>query len=175
MSETVQLKLASIGDLEGIQKIGKQTFIETFSENNTQENMDKYVEESFNTAQLTQELSDKDSIFYVAVDGKRIIGYMKLNTGNAQTELKTANSLEVQRIYVLKEYFGKSVGQMLFNKAIKLAMESRKEFIWLGVWEKNKRAIAFYEKNGFVEFARHIFKLGEDMQTDLMMRLTLTR
>lgn len=175
MSETIQLKLASIHDLEGIQKIGKQTFIETFSENNTPENMAKYIEESFNTNQLTEELSDPDSKFYLAYDDKRIIGYMKLNTGNAQTEMKTANSLEIQRIYVLKEYFGKSVGQLLFNKAIKIAMEGQREFIWLGVWEKNKRAIAFYEKNGFVEFAKHIFKLGEDMQTDLMMRLGLTR
>lgn len=175
MSETVQLQLASIRDLEAIQKIGKQTFIETFSESNTPENMHKYVEENFNTEQLSKELSDPDSLFYLAFDNKKVIGYIKLNTGNAQTEMKTGNALEIQRIYVSKQYFGKAVGQLLFNKAIKIAMESRKDFIWLGVWEKNKRAIAFYEKNGFVEFAKHIFKLGEDMQTDLMMKLALTR
>ena len=172
---TVQLKLATIQDLDIIQKIGKQTFIETFSGSNTREDMDNYLEESFNSEQLTNELADPASSFFLAYEGKKVIGYMKLNTGNAQTEMKTANSLEIQRIYVLKEYFGKSVGQLLFNKAIKIAMENSKEFIWLGVWEKNKRAIAFYEKNGFVEFAKHIFKLGADMQTDLMMKLVLSR
>jgi ribosomal protein S18 acetylase RimI-like enzyme len=175
MSDTIQLKLATLQDLEAVQRIGKQTFMETFGVNNTKEDMDKYVEENFNVSKVKEELSNHHSIFYLAYDGDTTIGYSKLNTGEAQTEMKMANSLEVQRIYVLKEYYGKAVGQLLFNKAIKIAMESRKDFIWLGVWEKNPRAISFYKKNGFVEFGKHIFKLGDDMQTDLMMRLELTK
>jgi ribosomal protein S18 acetylase RimI-like enzyme len=173
--ETMHLKQLFLPQLAELQKLGRQTFTETFAENNTQENLAAYLEESFNTAQLRKELSDPNSLFYVAYDDERAIGYLKINTGTAQTEQKLQNSLEIQRIYVLKEYFGKAVGQLLFNKAVAVAKEKKIETIWLGVWEKNVRAIQFYKKNGFVEFDKHIFQLGDDPQTDLLMSVSINK
>lgn len=158
-------------DLTQLQEIGRKTFAETFSENNTSENMQKYLEEGFSTTKLTEELNDKNAAFYFAeLDGK-IIGYLKINTGQSQTELKDEKALEIERIYVLKEFHGKKVGQLLFEKAIQIAKDKNMDYVWLGVWEENPRAIRFYEKNGFVAFDKHIFKLGNDEQIDILMRL----
>lgn len=74
---------------------------------------------------------------------------------------------------MLKEYHGKKIGQILYAKAIKVATEISAEYVWLGVWEENQRAISFYKKNGFIEFDKHIFKLGNDEQTDIMMKKVL--
>jgi ribosomal protein S18 acetylase RimI-like enzyme len=167
--ETIHLKQIFLPQLAELQRIGRQTFSEAFGESNTEENLQAYLEESFNTDQLQKELSDPDSQFFIAYDQEQAIGYLKINTGEAQTEQKLQNSLEVQRIYVLKNYFGKAVGQLLFNKAIQVAKEKKVDTVWLGVWEKNLRAIQFYKKNGFVEFDKHVFQLGNDPQTDLLM------
>jgi len=104
----------------------------------------------------------------------KVIGYIKINFGQAQTDIKDKKSIEIERIYVLKDFYGKKVGQILYNKALNIARQKKSEYLWLGVWEKNPRAIQFYKKNGFVEFDKHIFKLGNDEQTDIMMRLKLS-
>lgn len=156
-----------------LQAISKQTFYETFAPVNTEENMKRYMEESFSIEKLTEELKNPNSSFYFAVLNGEEIGYLKLNTGASQTELKDNTAVEIERIYVVQEYHGKKVGQILYEKAIQVATTLNAEYIWLGVWEENTRAIRFYEKNGFVPFDKHIFKLGDDIQTDIMMRLIL--
>jgi diamine N-acetyltransferase len=100
---------------------------------------------------------------------------LKINFKEAQTELKENKTIEIERIYVLKDFYGKNVGQLLYDKAIKIAKQKNVEYVWLGVWEENPRAINFYKKNGFVEFDKHIFKLGNDEQTDIMMKLKLKK
>lgn len=170
---TIKIKKAAITDLKSVQEIGRQTFYETFSAVNTEEDMAGYLEKSFSDIQLTKELSDKDSAFYIASDQHRVIGYLKINTGGAQTELKDDNALEIERIYVLQEYHGKKVGQLLYDKAIEVAKQQNSDYVWLGVWEENPRAINFYQKNGFIAFDKHIFRLGDDEQTDIMMKLQL--
>ena len=137
--------------------------------------MIKYLDEGFSIAKLTTELNDDNAEFYFALNKNIIIGYLKLNFGNAQTELMDGKAMEIERIYVLKEYHGKNVGQILFEKAIAIASLQQCEYVWLGVWEENQRAINFYQKNGFVEFDKHIFKLGDDEQTDIMMKLQLKK
>jgi ribosomal protein S18 acetylase RimI-like enzyme len=164
---------ATLNDLEKLQKIGKQTFVETFSAVNTAENMVKYLEENLSLEQLLSELNDSNAAFYLALNNNDIVGYLKLNTGVAQTELKDNQSLEIERIYVLKAFHGKNIGQLLFEKAIQEAKKIHATYVWLGVWEQNQRAINFYKKNGFVEFDKHIFILGNDEQTDIMMKLEL--
>jgi len=163
----------SLNDIDQLQRIGRLTFSETFSSANTEANMIKYLEKEFSKEKLTYELSNKNSEFYFAVLENSIIGYLKLNFGQSQTELKDSKSLEIERIYVLKEYHGKNVGQTLYDKAIQIAKQININYVWLGVWEKNPRAINFYKKNGSVEFDKHIFKLGNDEQTDIMMKLQL--
>ncbi len=172
MQQITVRKITTVDIIE-LQKIGKLTFAETFSSGNSEENMREYLENEFSTEKLTAELTDQNAEFYFAeLDGKTI-GYLKVNVGQSQTEIKDKNALEIERIYVLKEFYGKKVGQVLYNKAIELAKEKNLENVWLGVWEKNPRAIRFYEKNGFVAFDKHIFKLGNDEQTDIMMKLIL--
>lgn len=157
-------------DLEQLQLISRQTFTETFAEVNTAENMAKYLAEELSLEKLSAELSNSSSAFYFAAEGERIIGYLKLNTGHSQTELIDSKAVEIERIYVLREFHGKNIGQLLYDKAIEFSKGKKADFVWLGVWEENQRAIRFYEKNGFVAFDKHIFRLGEDEQTDIMMR-----
>ncbi len=171
--ENIAIEKVTLKDLAQLQLIGKQTFFETFAQGNTEENMTKYLEEGFSIEKLTCELEDKNSELYFAMLEGKAIGYLKLNFGGSQTELKDDKALEIERIYVLKEFHGKSVGQVLYEKAINVAKQKNADYVWLGVWEENPRAITFYKKNGFVEFDKHIFKLGEDEQTDIMMKLQL--
>jgi len=167
------IERVSLNDVEKLQRISRQTFSETFSAGNTEENMKRYLEEDLSIERLTAELNDIHSEFYFALQNGNVIGYLKLNVGQSQTELKDNKALEIERIYVLKEYHGKNVGQSLYDKAISTAKQKNAEYVWLGVWEENPRAISFYKKNGFVEFDKHIFKLGNDEQTDIMMKLKL--
>jgi ribosomal protein S18 acetylase RimI-like enzyme len=171
--ENTDIKRVTLTEIDQLQKISRQTFFETYSAVNTEENMKKYLEENFSLEKLTKELNDENSAFYFAVLSYNIIGYIKLNFGQSQTELKDDKALEIERIYVLQEFHGKKVGQLLYEKAMQVAGERNVVFVWLGVWEKNVRAINFYKKNGFVEFNKHIFKLGSDEQTDIMMKLQL--
>lgn len=134
--------------------------------------MKEYLESKFSNEKLKAELEDKSSEFYFAEIENDVIGYLKINFGHSQTEIKNENALEIERIYVLKEFHGKKVGQVLYEKAIEIAKQKVVDYVWLGVWEENPRAIRFYEKNGFVEFDKHIFMLGDDKQTDIMMKLT---
>ncbi len=169
--ENIEIKKVSLDEIAQLQKIGRQTFFETFAEGNTEENMKTYLEEGFSLEKLTSELTDTNSNFYFASSENEIIGYLKLNFGQSQTELKDSKALEIERIYVLKEFHGKKIGQLLYEKAIQIAKQTNATYVWLGVWEENPRAIGFYKKNGFVEFDKHIFKLGDDEQTDIMMKL----
>ena len=172
--EKIDIVKITINDIDQLQKIGRQTFYETFSESNTEKNMKSYLENSFSADKIKTELSDENAEFYFAKIDEKIIGYLKLNFGQSQTELKDDKALEIERIYVLKEFHGKKVGQFLYDKAIEIAKHKKANYVWLGVWEENQRAINFYKKNGFAEFDKHIFKLGEDEQTDIMMKLKLT-
>jgi ribosomal protein S18 acetylase RimI-like enzyme len=171
----LNITIVQINDshIAALQQIGRQTFSETFAESNSAENMAKYLEEAYSHEKLIAELNDPNSIFYFAMMDQNVIGYLKLNFGASQTELKDNNALEIERIYVLKEFHGKKVGQLLFDKAIEIAKEYHVAYVWLGVWEENKRALQFYTKNGFIEFDQHIFVLGDEAQTDIMMKLEL--
>ena len=171
--ENIITRRITLDDLEKLQNIGRKTFEETFSESNSEENMRNYLEEGFSKEKLTTELKNKDSEFYFAILKDEVIGYLKVNFGESQTELKDSKALEIERIYVSKEFHGKSVGQILYDKAIEIAKQKGSEYVWLGVWEENPRAISFYKKNGFVEFDKHIFRLGNDEQTDIMMKMKL--
>lgn len=171
--ENIEINQIDIKDIQQLQTIGRQTFTETFAEHNSAENMAKYLEEAYADEKLSAELNDPYSVFYFAELENQVIGYLKLNFGASQTELKDDKALEIERIYVTKEYHGKKIGQLLYDKAIEVAKEKAAEYVWLGVWEENHKAIQFYKKNGFIEFDKHVFVLGDDVQTDIMMRLPI--
>lgn len=171
--DNIQLKKATTEDLHTVQLIGKETFFETFADSNTEEDMNKYLEDSFNDNRVSAELSNPDSLFYIAWEDDSPVGYLKVNTGIAQTEQQDEKALEIERIYVKISHHGKKVGQLLYEKALMVAQQQHNSYLWLGVWEKNPRAIRFYEKNGFTAFDKHIFKMGNDEQVDIMMKKEL--
>ncbi len=171
--EKIDIIPVTLNEIDQLQQISRQTFSETFSASNTEENMSKYLDEGYSVEKLTAELNDSNAFFYFAKDGDQVIGYLKLNAGQSQTELKDDQALEIERIYVLSAFHGKNVGQLLYDKAIEVARQLNAGYVWLGVWEENPRAIRFYQRNGFVEFDKHIFRLGDDAQTDIMMKLQL--
>lgn len=160
-------------DLYIVKTISEKTFIETFGSENTEQDINNYLKENMDTETVARELADPDSLFYVAQFDNDIAAYMKLNIGEAQTEKGFDNSIEIQRIYVLKAYKHNGIGRKLMEKAIEVGKKRHLDFIWLGVWEKNFKAITFYEKEGFVTFDKHVFILGDDKQTDYLMKRDL--
>jgi len=167
----------TLKEITMLQNIGKQTFFETFSDTNTADDMNKYLNDNFSPDQLTKELNNPHSAFYFATINNETVGYLKVNWSKAQTEQHDdehgKRALEVERIYVLQQYHGKKIGQILYDKALEIAQQKNSNYLWLGVWEHNHRAIRFYEKNGFIAFDKHIFTVGTDEQTDIMMKLKL--
>lgn len=135
--------------------------------------MQMYLDENLSLDKLSKELSNRESEFYFALSNNIIAGYLKINFGGSQTELTDLNAVEIERIYVLKDHHSKGLGQSLLETAIYRAKAANAPYIWLGVWEENINAIRFYRKNGFVWFAKHIFRLGDDEQTDILMKLVL--
>lgn len=171
--DEIKIRKISKTDIFQLIRIGKQTFSETFSRDNNPKDIEAYLTLNFAFDKLRQELSDTNSEFYFAEQSNKPIGYLKINLGTSQTEIKNENTLEVERIYVLKDFLGKKIGKLLLDKAIQIAQKQQVDYVWLGVWEENNRAIRFYEKHGFVAFDTHVFTLGSDDQTDVMMRLDL--
>ena len=171
----MKIRKINIDDLETLRYLSIQTFKETFEEVNTEEDMQKYLDENLSLERLKSELENLDSEFYFIENENKNLGYLKLNFGNAQTEKVEENYFEIERIYVLKAFLGQKIGQILFDKAIEIGREKNLEYVWLGVWEENHRAIKFYEKNGFEIFGKHDFVLGKDVQTDLLMKLNIDK
>lgn len=167
------IRKIDVNDVIQLQQISRATFNETFAEHNTEEDLKKYLEEQLSIKKLVEELNNPYSAFYFVSEGERVVGYLKLNWEKAQTELIDEAAVEIERIYILKDYFGKGLGQFLLDNAIIIGKSYQPNYIWLGVWEKNMRAIRFYEKNGFRIFSSHLFTLGNDIQTDLLMKLEI--
>ena len=144
---TIQIEKVSVINIDDLQKISRDTFYETFVTSTSEENMRLYLENNFSKEQLSNELENSNSEFYFAILENEVIGYLKLNFSEAQTELNDVNALEVERVYVRNNYHGKGVGQQLLDYAIQLAKQKNMQAVWLGVWENNQRAINFYKKN----------------------------
>lgn len=155
-------------------ELSLSTFLDFFGPPvNEQKNIDAYTTVAFTPKKVRSELNNPDSKFYFAKDGNEIAGYIKLNFNSAQNEFKDPNAVEIERIYVSRAHHKKQIGSQLINFIITKALDKNLDYIWLGVWEHNHRAIAFYERNGFQVFSKHDFVLGDDVQTDLLMKKQL--
>lgn len=160
-------------DIGTLRDFSYRTFFETFADMNTPDNMDSYLNKSFAIEKLRAELFNENSSFYFLYCDKKLAGYLKLNEASVQTDIHDKKSLEIERIYVLKDFQGKGFGRYLMDRAISIATLRKKEYIWLGVWEKNEKAICFYKKKGFYKIGTHSFFIGDDEQTDYIMRRDL--
>lgn len=164
------IKQCLLNELDTLQLIGYETFDETYRPMNSPETMDRYLHESFNIGKLSKELSDINCKFYLIYLDSKLAGYIKMNYAPAQSDINDPVSVEVERIYVRQEYKGKGFGKFLMEYAFQQAQQNKKEYVWLGVWEKNVSAIAFYQKMGFREAGRHSFRIGSELQSDLIMK-----
>ncbi|MFC7686400.1 GNAT family N-acetyltransferase [Ureibacillus sp. GCM10028918] len=170
---TIKIKKCTLEDLQTLQKISTETFNDTFKDQNSPENMQAYLERAFNLKQLEEELSNQFSQFLFVYFNNEVAGYLKVNTSDAQTEKMGDQSLEIERIYIKSEFQKHGLGKYLLNQAIEVATTLHKEKIWLGVWEKNENAIAFYRRMGFEQTGVHSFYMGDEEQIDYLMTKTL--
>ncbi len=161
----------NLKDIDGLVKISKETFIDTFEKDNNPEDFKNYIDNAFSKAQLEKELLNSNCLFYFAYEAHELVGYFKLNVDDAQNEQFETNSVELERIYITKEHQNKHFGKQLLNQIISIVKTMNVSFLWLGVWEENKAAIRFYERHGFNKFGLHPYYIGKDKQTDLLMRL----
>ncbi len=167
------IQRATAADANTLLTFSRKTFFDFFAHLNDPANMEAYASSAFTIQKIQAELRNPDSYFYFAVLNGQIAGYIKINFHTAQTELQDNKALELERIYVLAEYHGKKIGHQLLNFAIQTAKDNGLQYIWLGVWEHNHKALSFYEKHGFKVFSSHLFTLGTDQQTDLLMKKEL--
>lgn len=170
---TINIKKCTLEDLRKLQEISYETFNTTFKHQNSSENMNTYLESAFHLKQLEKELSNISSQFFFVYFHDKIAGYLKVNINDAQSEEMDDESLEIERIYIKNEFQKQGLGKYLLNKAVEIAIEYHKKKIWLGVWEKNENAIAFYKKMGFIQTGTHSFYMGNEKQLDFIMTKTL--
>lgn len=161
-------------DAKMISELGAKTFYDTFVKDNAPENVAAYLKNSFSPAIQLSELSQPEVIFLIAELDGRPIGYAQLILNSRDEVVKSEKPIEIRRIYALQEFVGRGVGKGLMSRAIEEARQKGCDAIWLGVWEKNQRAIDFYKKWGFREVGVHIFSLGDEPQNDLIMSLDLS-
>ena len=160
-------------DAKMLSELGAKTFYDTFAKDNTPENIDAYLKRSFSPEIQFNELSQPDVIFVIAEFDEIPIGYAQLILNSKDESIKGARPLEIRRIYASHEYLGRGVGKELMRATIREARQRACDCIWLGVWEKNQRAIDFYKKWGFREVGTHLFSVGDDPQNDFVMELEL--
>lgn len=159
----------TIEDKQALQHIAYQTFDETFRAQNKKENIDHYLKTAFTDEKVERELSNPHSFFYFIFHEEQLAGYLKLNIKDAQTEPFDEHHLEIERIYILKQFQKHGLGKSLYQHALQKARALSCEHIWLGVWEKNTNAIDFYQKMGFTKVDQHAFFMGDDEQIDIIM------
>jgi len=163
------IRTCGIDDLKELKRISRATFLETFGEQNSPENIASYLERAFTDERLEQELAQDDSRFYFVLCDCEIAGYLKVNVDEAQSEPMGGDALEIERIYILRDFQKRGLGKVLMDKAFEDAAALGKKTIWLGVWEKNESAIRFYVERGFTQTGAHSFHMGDEEQTDFIM------
>ena len=164
------IRYATEDDAVLIADISRQTFYETFSPLNSKVDMDIFMNIQFTKGKLMLEVGQRENIFLLAYDDSDIAGYVKLRDTRHPKDLGSSNALEIARLYAMPGMIGKGVGKLLMEKSLEIAVEKRKDMVWLGVWKQNKKAIDFYSKWGFSIFGECDFVLGNDLQKDWLMR-----
>lgn len=170
---TTTYRIATIADLDTLQALSCQTFSATFGAENQPEKIADYLATAYAPAQLTAELENPHSRFVFAEVDNTLAGYLKLNIDDAQTEKRGNDRLEVERIYFLPEWQHHGLGRQFIAYAEQVARADGKHYVWLGVWEHNENAKAFYAKMEFQKVGQHSFVLGDDPQTDFILEKAL--
>lgn len=170
----IELRIATPADAELLAELGALTMYEAFAADNTPENMAAYVTGAFTPDRLRAELTDPRATFWLAKHGTDVAGYAKLNRGGRKPRLLTGQrAVELQRIYVKNGAQGLGLGRLLLETCLRTARDEGYQTVFLGVWEKNHRARAFYEHLGFARCGWHYFQFGSERQRDFWMQIAL--
>lgn len=179
MDAAVMIRPATAADASALSRLAATTFRETFEGENSPEDMERYVAEAFTPEQQAAEIADSRSVVLLAehlddAGGSALVGYVHLVTGDAPGAVSGLAPMELKRIYVARTWHGRRVAQLLMEASINEARAHGAQTLWLGVWERNPRAVAFYAKCGFTRVGEHTFMLGNDAQTDWLFARPLT-
>ena len=166
----VSLRFATRKDAVLVADLSRQTFYETFAAQNAKEDMDKFMEHQFTRGRLIMEVGAKENTFLLAYVDEEVAGYVKLRDGKRPKSLGIDPALEIARLYCTNKFIGRGIGKQLMQRSIDFARQKGKKYVWLGVWEKNQRAIDFYTAWGFATFDETEFLLGNDLQRDYLMK-----
>jgi diamine N-acetyltransferase len=170
MDNPIKIRHAESSDNVLLAEFGAQAFYDSFAADNTPEDMAAYLAASFSPEVQASEIADPSSVFLIAEIEGAIAGYARLKGGNVPAAVTGDHPVELMRIYAGKEWIGKGAGGALMSACLNEAERRGYDTIWLGVWERNLRAQAFYRKWGFVDAGAHTFQLGGDLQNDLVMQ-----
>lgn len=169
------IRKATAADASLIAELSRATFYETFAPFNTAENMQLFMDGPFHREKLMQEVEDPANLFFLAMEGEQAVGYVKMKVNNDAPGLEGQQAIEIARIYAIAQQVGRGVGRRLMEHCLDVAAQLNMDIIWLGVWEQNRRAIDFYTRWGFEPFGTHLFQLGNDPQTDWLMKRPVQR
>lgn len=169
----IKIIRAGIHEAELIAIISRETFYDTYAAENTAANMAKFLTQQFGKAMLMAEVGAEGNHFYLAYKEGEVAGYLKLKE-SIHPQLEGKSAIEISRIYVCKPFIGKAVGRALLQTAIDFAKEQAKDWLWLIAWKENKKALRFYEANGFEIFAESTFVLGDDLQSDWVLKRSIS-
>ena len=163
------IRRARIDDARALSEIAEKTFRDTFGDANTLEDMALHCAASYSEKIQANEILDQAMLTLLSENQGGIVGFSQLRWGDTPDCVSARIPCEIQRLYVSANWHGKGVAHELMRTAIAAAVERQSDAIWLGVWERNRRAIAFYRKFDFVEVGEHEFRLGADPQRDVIM------
>lgn len=166
----VELRQATPSDIPALQRLAIQTQVDTFGAENTEANMKAYLDQAYNREKLSLELDEPGSRNYLAFINEVLVGFMRLRKTNEVEHLLGDNTIELQRLYVDTKLKGRGIGGILMQEALDYAAREGFDWIWLGVWERNFAAQGFYKRWGFERFSEHVFQMGDDPQTDWLLR-----
>jgi diamine N-acetyltransferase len=156
-----------------LSEFSSAAFYDAYAYANTPEDMQQYVAEHFSEEEILKEIETRNTFIFLAMLNGKIVGYVKLGTATSPEQLNGKPAIEIERFYVDKKLQSQKIGSALMHHILQFAKAQSKEVIWLGVWKKNIRAVAFYEREGFVKFGETIFTLGRDLQEDFLMKREL--
>jgi ribosomal protein S18 acetylase RimI-like enzyme len=169
----MNIRPAVVSDAEVLAELARRTFYDTFAASNDPAEMALYLAGAYGLDQQTRELNDRDiTTLLVEADGEAV-AYAQLRVGHVPEGVTGPDPIELWRFYVRREWHGRGIAQTLMARVITAARERGAKTLWLGVWEHNDRARAFYVKCGFTDAGQHIFLFGTEPQTDLVMVTTL--
>ena len=174
MDNNIYIRQATHEDCDTIVDLGRKTFVETYAEVTYNGVLEAYIEKKFSPEIITAELNNPHAWFYIGFVDEVPVAFTKLRNDRKAKGLEQNNVLEIERIYVLKEYQGVKVGKEMMDRCKAIATQDKYNIIWLQVWQRNNKAIQFYQKAGFVIYETTTFSYSKDIkQEDFLMRYNL--